>query len=182
MNLKKMVLVVLFGLMVLSGCQNKVNTKVLDDINSNHNFTYTLTTEVTEEIESLFAVVPGFGVRIFVDPTIDPINDDIDAYMNQHETTFYYVTAYPDHSDEGDFITRIVTSDQTKYIYDLHVGDMYTKAELTTYLYTKGFKQHGEILNAYDHQGVRIRVTLVDDIIQRLSIEVIVTNRWGIIF
>lgn len=179
--MKKLLCVVMCCLIILYGCRYN-STAILEDLNEHSNFMYPLTTSVTPDIESNFSVYPGFGIRILVNKEIDVMNDDIDLYMDNHETTYYHVTAYPDHSSSGDFITRIETTDKTKYVYDLHVGDTYTKDELTSYLKTLGYKSNETILQAYDNHGVRIRVALKDDVIVKLSVEVLVTNRFGIIF
>jgi len=180
--MRKLKIILLVFMLLLSGCSKQASETIIKDISDNSNFEYELLTVVTEEIESKFNVMEGFGVRILMDTNIDPDNDNIDVYMLNNPTTYYYVTAYPDYMNGGSYVTKIETSDPEIYIYDFSVGDLYTEDAITEYMETLGFFPHGSISSTYVNDRARIRVYLHDGIIIKLVSEVEVTNTTGLIF
>lgn len=181
--MKKKVIVVIFIFMILlAGCQSNKTEHVLNAVTEHSNFEYVILTEVTEDIKSKFSVIEGFGIYMLVDSTLNPYEDDIDLFMENNPTTYYHVTAYPDHLDSGEYITRIDTSDPDIYVYDLSVGDTYSETEIMDYMASLGFYPHEEINSTYINEQVRIRIRLTNDIIVKLTVEVEVTNKAGIIF
>ncbi|MFA7422632.1 MAG: hypothetical protein WCZ00_02735 [Acholeplasmataceae bacterium] len=180
--MKKMMMVILVLCFILMGCTRQINEKLINSITENSNFKYALLTEVTEDIKSEFTILDGFGVYMLVDPSINPDEYDVLGFMEDNQTTYYHVTAYPDHIDGGEFITRIDTSDPNIYIYDLSVGDIYSKQELNDYMETIDFYPHEENESIYINEGVKIRVYKTIDTITQLTVEVEVTNKEGIIF
>ncbi len=76
----------------------------------------------------------GFGIDTLVDTSIDPYSVDINEYMLNNPTTYYSITAYPDHWNGGWYIIRIETSDKKIYIYDLWVRDEYIEDEIIEYM------------------------------------------------
>ncbi|MCF7931893.1 MAG: hypothetical protein K9K93_01875 [Acholeplasmataceae bacterium] len=180
--MKKSIIMIIVLATLLTGCGTKKTEKIIEDLNANSNFEYELLTVVTDDIESRFSTMNGFGMRILVDATLDPQIDDINDYMDNHPTTYYTVTAYPDDSDGGDFITRIETSDPDIYVYDLKVGDPYVEDQINKSMASLGYLPHPEIQLTYVNDRVRIRVYHHDDLIVKLVVEVEVTNRLGIQF
>ncbi len=179
--MKKMMLSLLLVL-CLSGCVKQKTEKEILKITENSNFKYELLTEVTEDIKTKFNIMHGFGVYILVDLNVDPDIDDINVYMLNHPTTYYHVTAYPDHKDGGNYITRIETSDPKLYVFDLKVGKNYSDSEIFEYMTSIGYSQRNDIKATFENEYAKIRVYREESIIVKLVVEVIVTNQTGIIF
>ncbi len=169
-------------IVLLASCTRQKTENIINDINENSNFEYGLLTVKTDEVESNFNVIEGFGKDIYVDPNAEISQSTMNEYMANNPTTYYEVTAYPDYTDSARYITSIETSDPDKHIYELSVGDEYTKEEVTAYLDTYGFEPHEEIISAYINEKVIIRVYIEDGEIYKLLVEVEITNRKDIVF
>ena len=180
--MRKFVIIIIILSFVLFGCTTQRTESIIKDISQNSNFKYQMLTEVTEEITSEFSVMEGFGMRILVDSSLDPSIDDISEYMDNNPTTYYHVTAYPDYMNGGSYITRIETSDPEIFLYDLSVGDEYNRDEINEYMKSLGFKPDDTIASAYVNQRVKINIYLVNDVITKLIVQVIVTNKTRMIF
>jgi len=160
-------------IMILTGCSQFRNDKVLEDLENNSNFSYNLNSTVTDEIKSEFSVFGGFGMYTLVDPNIDVDEDDINEYMSENPVTYYDVSGYPDCTDEY-VITRIYTSDPSINVYDYSVGDTYDEEESISFMKTKGFVKSDGKGNSFENEDVRIRFYYDENnIIYKIVVELV---------
>jgi len=183
--MKKLLLVVflMFSFFLLSGCNSSETDDVIFEFNNNSNFEYQLLTEVTDDIKSGFSIAYGFGMYRLVDQSIENATiEDLAAYIIIHPTTFYTVTAYPDCSDGGDFITYIETTDPDIDLFGISVGDASTQTMVKEQMDANGYIQDESDESLYKNDILRIYVQIEDGTIIKLIVNVKVTNEEGIIY
>lgn len=177
----KKTICLIFVLVMLLGCQDNTN-KVIDDLNDHSNFEYELLTVVTDEISENHAKEYGFGSYRLVDSTITEIdNTDLNDYLRSHETTFYTVSAYPDYSDGGEYITRIETTDTSIDILGFYIGEAITIDEVTKQMEALGYTQDINNSTIYSNGPVGIQL-YIDDVIYRMDVFIEISNADNIVF
>ncbi len=180
----KKILIVLLFIFLLTGCAKQRTENIVEDLNESSNFEYGLLIEVTSDIKTHFNISPGFGVYTLFDSSIeiDIQQESILSYIDEYETTTYDVTAYPDYSDGGEYITMIWTTDPDVHIYDLSVGDSYTEEELSEYMLSLGFTRTNDSENIfmYNKERLNISIFVESNIITKMYVRVDITNRWNI--
>ena len=106
--------------------------------------------------------------------------DDPYTYSLDNASTKYYVTAYPDTIDGGQYVTQIVTYDPDCDVFGFHVGDSSDRNSIDTHMATFGYQSDSEL--SYNNGKVRVRFSLDQGTIIGMAIIIEIENRDGIQF
>lgn len=177
-------IIVLFMMILLVGCEEQ-DKDMIYEFNLDSTFAHQLGKEVLDDQIELYAVDEGFGIRRLVDPSLDPLIDDLSSFLNENETTFYELSGYPDVLDDY-ILTGIITTDPQYSMYGYSVKQEENPLLMIDDLVGRGFSYNDTFsdsgLYEFCFDTVRFRVYIEGNVIIKLSVYLQSTNNEGVIF
>ena len=180
--MKRLIIILMLGIsLTLTACETGTE-KSVQEFNDNSNFDIDLTEEVTDDIKADYTTVKGFGMIQLYDPSFGEVDESLYNYAFDEAFTYYEVTAYPDHSDGGSYLTFVTTSESKYNVFGLSVGDLNTKLELEEILLEYGYDLEDDVdfSLGHDYEFVNGKITINiytdEDIITVIRVKIEVTN------
>lgn len=179
-------ILIIFSLLLLSGCTTSIeDTDIIKELHLNSNFTYPLTSSISDDIKSYFTVIPGFGEQTLVESSFDFETDNLTDFASEHETTYYKLGGYPDVLDEA-VVVSITTTDPNIEVYGYSVSDLIEEASFISefvkldFSYDNTLQDHGIYRFCFD--DVTLSFYTEDNMIIQIRVGLTSTNEEGVIF
>lgn len=172
-------LCVLASALALISCQSPKSVPKPEDITG---LDFWVTEDVSEVDFSEYHIVPGlFGGREYYGTQYVPDTDENGEQTEPPVYVKYTVTAWPDYSDGGSYVTRIVWNDPDVSIFGLTVDSSVSKitGTLSALGYDTPTGKRGVLA---EKDGVSIGMYIGDDGERSLFVSVEVTNKYDLIF
>ena len=114
-------------MLLLTGCSTQIETtRVVQDVMNNSSFDLPLMHQVRTRTKLKYSILEYETEKTYMmlpKEIEDPENTDTIDYLKNNATTYYYVSPYPTLEDEGEYITKIYTTDNDASIFNYTIGD-----------------------------------------------------------